>query len=95
MPAVAGVGMMLVGGMVVAMGMLARSAGRSAVPAPGFLVRQAVALGALALAVIALRWAGEGLLALAVRMGAGMAAYLAAAYALDLAGIRALARKRS
>lgn len=94
MPAGAGVGAALAGGMIGAVAMLARSTGRAALPGIGFLVRLTVALGALALAVMALRAAGEGPAALAVHIGAGMAAYLVAAYAVDLAGIRALARRR-
>lgn len=92
--AVTGVGAVLAGGMVGAAGMLVASTGRAALPDIGFLVRLAVALGALAFAVMAIRTSGEGPAALAVRVGAGMAAYLVAAYAFDLAGIRALARKR-
>lgn len=93
-PAVTGVGAALAGGMTGALAMLVVSTGRAALPGIGFLVRLAVALGALALAVMAIKSTAEGPVTLAIRIGTGMAAYLVAAYAFDLAGIRELARKR-
>lgn len=82
------------GGMIAAAALLIGAAGRVAVPEAGFLLRLLLALGALGLAVVALRPAGTGLAGLAGMIGAGMAAYAGAAYALDLASIRALTRKR-